>query len=120
MQKQKNLGLIFGSIFLAIGPIAYFILSNQESITALIPSFFGAPLILIGFFAKERTKKWSNLILSLLLLGGTMPGVIKFFPLFFQGRDYARPLAIKTQAFTAIFALILLILSFYNSFLKKD
>jgi uncharacterized membrane protein HdeD (DUF308 family) len=102
-----------GIIFIALGLIAYFGISS-ESVTALIPTFFGIPFTILGIVAqRERYRKHAmHGAAALALLGfiGTIGGFIKFFSLI-AGGSVDRPEAVTVQALMAALCLVFLVLA---------
>ena len=105
--------MYLGIIFIALGLIAYFGISS-ESVTALIPTFFGIPFTILGIVAqRERYRKHAmHGAAALALLGfiGTLGGFIKFFSLI-AGGSVDRPEAITVQALMAVLCLLFLVLA---------
>ena len=96
--------IVVGAVLTLLGVVGYFA-SGRVSVTALIPAFFGGPLLLLGVLALREGLRAPTLYAAaaLAVLGflGTAPGVIKFFKLM-SGADVARPQAVKVQAFMAL------------------
>ncbi len=76
-QSMPRLTIIVGSLLILEGILFYFI-TGMTSFTALIPSFFGLPLALVGYMAKIQPEKnhfWMHIAVSFGLftfLGGGM------------------------------------------------
>lgn len=108
---MAKLSIVFGLILIILGLISYFGISS-ESVTALIPTFLGIPVLILGFLAlKEKYLKHSmhaTAVLMLLGFGGTVLGLIKFFRML-GGEVFERPSAITIQAIMALLCLIFLI-----------
>ena len=110
---MANLSIIYGIIFILMGLISYFGISS-ESITALIPAFFGIPMLILGWLGLN--EKWlkhaMHVAAVLMLLGffGTIGGLIKFFKML-AGAEMARPSAVTVQAIMALMCLVFLILA---------
>ena len=109
-----------GIIFIILGLYSYFGISS-ESITALIPTFFGVPMLLLGRIARnEKYLKHSMhgaTLLALLGFAGTVSGLFKFFRLL-GGEEFERSSAIIIQAIMSVLCLVYLILavkSFINT-----
>jgi uncharacterized membrane protein len=105
--------ITFGIILIILGFYSYFVISN-ESITALIPTFLGIPVLIFGFLAlNEKYLKHAMhgaAVLMLLGFGGTVGGLIKFFRML-GGEVFERPAAITIQAIMVLICLIFLILA---------
>ena len=108
-----NLSIIYGIIFILMGLISYFGISS-ESITALIPAFFGIPMLVLGWLGlnEKYLKHAMHGAAVLMLLGffGTVGGLIKFFKML-AGAEMARPSAVTVQAIMALMCLIFLVFS---------
>jgi hypothetical protein len=108
---MAKISITFGIILITLGLYSYFGISS-ESITALIPTFLGIPVLILGFLAlNEKYLKHSMhgaAVLMLLGFGGTVGGLIKFFRML-GGEIFERPSAITIQAIMAVTCLIFLI-----------
>ena len=108
---MARFSIILGIILIALGLISYLGISS-ESITALIPTFLGVPILILGYFAlNEKYLKHAMhgaLVLVILGFGGTVGGLIKFFRML-GGEVFERPSAIIVQAIMAILCLVFLI-----------
>jgi hypothetical protein len=96
--------IVVGAVLTLLGVVGYFA-SGRASVTALIPAFFGGPLLVLGVLALREGLRAPTLYaaagLAVLGLLGTAPGVVKFFKLM-GGEDVVRPQAVKVQAFMAL------------------
>jgi len=110
---MAKLAITFGVIFILMGLYGYFGISS-ESITALIPAFFGIPMLIFGWLGlNEKFLKHAMhgaAVLMLLGFTGTVVGLFKFFRLL-AGENFERPAAITVQAIMAILCLVFLILA---------
>jgi uncharacterized membrane protein len=107
---MAKISIAFGIILVILGLISYFGISS-ESITALIPTFLGIPVFILGFIAlNEKYLKHAMhgaAALMLLGFGGTVGGLIKFFRIL--GREvFERPSAITIQAIMSVLCLVFL------------
>jgi hypothetical protein len=97
---MPKITIIYAAILILLGVGAY-VLSGGASVTALIPSFFGAIFLVLGLLAlKESLLKHAMhgaSVLALLAMGGTVGGFFKVFTLI-TGGDVARPQAVVVQA----------------------
>ena len=104
---------LFGALFVLLGLVSYFGL-GRESVTALIPAFFGLPLLLLGWLmndpAKVKHAGHAAALLALLGLAGSFAGVPKTFTLL-QGGEVARPEASVVQAIMALLCVVFLVLA---------
>ena len=110
---MAKLTIAYGFIFILMGLYGYFGISS-ESITALIPTFFGIPMLAFGWMAlNEKYLKHAMhgaAILTLLGFAGTVGGLIKFFKML-GGAELARPAAVTVQALMAVLCLVFLVLA---------
>jgi hypothetical protein len=108
---MAKFSILLGIILIALGLISYFGISS-ESITALIPTFLGIPILILGYLAlNEKYLKHAMhgaLVLVILGFGGTVGGLIKFFRML-GGEVFERSSAITVQAIMALLCLIFLI-----------
>ncbi len=105
-----------GLVLIALGVGSYFG-TGRESLTALIPAFFGLPLGLLGVVAlKERMRTIAMIIAVLIgLLGfaGTVKGLMKL-PVLLTGGELARPAAVAVQAAMAIVCFVIVVLCVWS------
>lgn len=110
---MAKLAIAFGVIFILMGLYGYFGISS-ESITALIPTFFGIPMLIFGWLGlNEKYLKHAMhgaAVLMLLGFAGTVGGLFKFFKML-GGAELERPAAITVQAIMSILCLVFLILA---------
>jgi len=110
---MAKISITFGVILIILGLYSYFGINN-ESITALIPTFLGIPVLILGFLGlNEKYLKHAMhgaAVLMLLGFGGTVGGLIKFFRML-GGEVFERPSAITIQAIMALICLVFLILA---------
>ena len=110
-----------GFVLIALGLGSYFG-TGREHLTALIPAFFGLPLLLLGLVAlKERIRTIAMIIavvIGLLGFAGTVSGLMKL-PVLLTGGELDRPAAVAVQAAMAIVCFVFVLLSvwsFINTF----
>ena len=100
-----------GIFLIVLGLIAFFV-TGMQSLTALIPTFFGIVFLILGIIGlKESARKMAMhiaMVIGLLGLIGTFPGLIKLFALL-TGADVARPAAVITQTIMAILCIYYLV-----------
>ncbi len=108
---MAKISITFSIILIILGLYSYFGISS-ESITALIPTFLGIPVLILGLLAlNEKYLKHAMhgaAVLMLLGFGGTVGGLIKFFRML-SGEVFERPSAIIIQAIMALICLTFLI-----------
>lgn len=99
------------AVLIAMGLLGY-LGSGRASLTALIPSFFGAAFLICGLVAwKAAWRKHAMhaaALVALLGLGGSAPGLFKL-PALFAG-EAERPMAVTVQSLMAILLVVFLIL----------
>ncbi|MEL6820276.1 MAG: hypothetical protein AAFP70_00845 [Calditrichota bacterium] len=103
----------FGISLIVIGAAAYFG-TGMQSITALIPSFFGIALAGLGYLASSKENLYKHAMHGAAVVGllgflGSVGGVPKVFTLL-GGGDVARPQAVIVQAIMAVVMLVFLVL----------
>ena len=108
---MAKLSITYGVVFILMGLISYFGISS-ESITALIPAFFGIPMLILGWLGmnEKYLKHTMHGAAVLMLLGflGTISGLIKFFKML-SGVQQERPSAVTVQSIMALMCFIFLI-----------
>lgn len=110
---MAKLTIIYGIIFIIMGLYGYFGISS-ESITALIPTFFGIPMLILGWLGlNEKYLKHAMhgaAVLVLIGFAGTVSGLIKFFKML-GGVELERPAAVTVQAIMSVLCLVFLVLA---------
>lgn len=110
---MAKLTIAYGVFFILLGPYGYFGISS-ESITALIPTFFGIPLLILGWLGlNEKYLKHTMhiaAVLNLLGFAGTVSGLVKFVKML-NGAETARPAAVTVQAIMAVLCFVFLVLA---------
>ncbi len=108
-----------GLVLIALGLGSYFG-TGRASVTALIPAFFGLPLLLLGLVAlNEHMRKIAiqiAVVIGLLGFAGTVSGLMKL-PVLLTGGDLARPAAVAVRAAMAIVCFVFVLLCVW-SFIK--
>jgi uncharacterized membrane protein len=108
---MPKFSIVLGIIFIIMGLYGYFGISS-ESITALIPTFFGVPMLIFGWLGlSEKYLKHAMhgaAVLTLLGFAGTVGGLIKFFKML-GGEEMQRPAAVTVQAIMALLCLLFLV-----------
>lgn len=98
-----RLTLLLGLVFVLLG-VAFWVGTGRQHVTALIPAFLGAPLILLGFWGtREPGRRLPRLLaVGLVALGflGTARGLVGAARLA-GGAEIARPEAQVAQAVVA-------------------
>ena len=81
---MPNTTRLFGLILIALG-VASYVLTGRTSITAMIPAFFGAALVVCALIARQESARKHamhaavalGLIGGLMALGRGVPGVMR-------------------------------------------
>ena len=109
---MAKLTLAVGAVLVLLGLGAYFG-TGQQSVTALIPSFFGVPLVVLGLWGEpQKNRKLAmHIAVVLTLLGflGTIRAVFKL-PAALAGTA-ERPAAIYVQVIMAVITLAHVVLA---------
>lgn len=104
--------IIFAILLIVLG-LGSYLLTGSQSITALIPTFFGIIILIFGILARnERWRKHcmhANIVLAALGLAGSFSGLPKVFTLI-TGGEVLRPAAAISQAMMALFCIVYLIM----------
>ena len=91
-----------------LGVIGYFV-TGLQSVTALIPSFFGIVVLLIllvlGRITKPKITLWILIVFSIIGFIATVKGIPKVFELL-QGVDIERPAAVISQSIMAVLSIV--------------
>lgn len=97
---------IYAIALMLIGIIGY-IITSAQSITALIPTFFGIIILILAIVAKNESKRplMMHIAAGLALVGllATVSGIVKVISLL-GGAEIARPAASISQAIMALFS----------------
>ena len=101
-----------GAILIVIGVVGYAI-TGGASLTALLPSVLGVPVLGLGFWAgneaRRRTAIHAALVLALLGFLGTLMNVVQL-PAVLAGDEVARPQAVVVSSITALVCAVYLAL----------
>jgi len=108
-----------GCVLIALG-VGSYLGTGRESVTALIPAFFGLPLALLGVVALNdgRRKHAMHAAAAIGLLGflGAARGFAKL-PALLSGGEVEKPVAAYAQITMSLVCLVFLVLC-VNSFIK--
>lgn len=108
--------MFLGEALIALGLFAYLVLSEpaNRSFTALIPTFFGIPMLVLGIMARKEDlrKHMMHAAAALGLLGilGTASGLIKFPAYFTDQASLERPNAVLVQGIMCLLCILFLVL----------
>ena len=111
----------FGFTLILLGVGAYFG-TGRESVTALIPAFFGVPMHALGLLACKKPNLRKHVMHAAVTLGllgflGTIRGALKLPALLSGSDEIERPAAIGVQSAMCILSLIFVVLCIM-SFIK--
>jgi hypothetical protein len=111
-QIMPAITMTIGIILTILGIGSYFG-TGMQSITALIPAFFGLTLILLAYIARSEAARKTAMHIAMVVaaigLIGSFSGLISLFTLI-GGADVARPAAVIAQAVMAITCIVYLVL----------
>lgn len=100
--------IIYALALIGLGVFSY-ILTEMVSITALIPAFFGVPLLICGILARDEAKLRHAMhgaaVLGLLGFLGTAKSLL-YIPDILNNVELARPEAVKAQIVMAALSLV--------------
>lgn len=100
-----------GVVLMALGFVSYFA-SGMTSPTALIPSFFGLSISMLGYYGRHEhtSRSAATLALGLGVMGllGSIRGLLSL-PALLTGEDVARPAAVISQSIMAIVLILYLV-----------
>lgn len=106
------IAIIYAVLLIVLG-VGGYIVSQGVSVTALIPAFFGIPLLICGFLAlKEHYLKHAMhaaAVLGLLGFLGSVRGLL-ILPRLLGGGEVTRPMAVVSQSIMALLSLIFIVL----------
>jgi len=106
---MKTWTLILGSLLVLLGGVSY-LATGRESVTALIPAFFGIGFLVLSWLAQgSRLRPMMHAAVGLAILGlaGSargIPGLVELA----GGGDVERPAAAVAQSVMAVLCLITL------------
>jgi len=110
---MASLTLWLGILLSALGIIGY-AGSGAESITALIPTFFGVVFIGLGLLARKETLRKHMMhaaaVLAILGFAGSVSGISSFISML-GGSEIARPFAAVMKSIMAILTLAFVLLA---------
>lgn len=122
--SMPKITIVYAVILILIGFIGY-LASGMESITALIPAFFGVVFLVLGVMAIFKNMRQNAMhvssVLALIALIFTIGGIFDIGTML-SGGEIERPGAAVSMAFMAIFSLVYFILcvwSFISVRLKR-
>ena len=105
---MPRITIVFGAVLIVLGLVAYFGMQepNARSMTAMIPAFFGLPLLVLGLVAQAKPASRKHTMHAAAALGtlgflGTVPGVIKAIQ-WMGGTEPARPAAVQIQVIMCV------------------
>lgn len=103
--------ILYGAFLILLG-VGGYVLTGAESVTAMIPAFFGVPVALLGWMASNPARRKLAMhiavVLGLLGLLGTARG-LSGLPAVFAG-EAERPAAVISQSAMFVASLLFVIL----------
>jgi len=110
---MPTITVVYGGLLVMLG-VAGYLATGRESVTALIPAFFGMPLVALGMAAaaREASRKHAMhgaALLAVLAVAGSARGVPSFVKLL-GGGEVDRPAAAIAQAVMFALSLVFVIL----------
>lgn len=103
----------FGAALVVLGIIG-FVGSGADSVTALIPSFFGVVFVVLGVVGRAEERRALTMhiaaVLALVGIAGSVTGLIDL-PDLLAGDDLDRPWAVAVQSIMAVVLVVYLVLA---------
>lgn len=110
---MSTLAFAYGSALVVIG-VAGYVFSGAASVTALIPAFIGAPMLLLGYIARNprftKHAMHAAVVIALLALLGTSSSIAKTIA-WIGGEPPERQFATVAQFVTALLSIAFLSLA---------
>lgn len=101
---MRTVTIAYGGVLVLLGLVAYFGL-GRESVTALIPTFFGVPVLILGLLAARQDLRRHVMhgaaALGVVAVLGTASGLVKGVRAL-GGAELARPEAVAVQSVMAV------------------
>jgi hypothetical protein len=113
--KMAKITILFGIVLILLGGFGY-VETGSHAPTALIPSYVGAVLAVLGFLAMtpdaKRRMLFMHIAVTVGLLGflGTFKGGIIDYILMLDGRQFPHPAAVREKAAMSVLLLVFVIL----------
>ncbi len=112
---MARLTILFGVVLILLGGFG-FVATGSHAPTALIPSYVGIVLLLLGFFAYtpdlKRRMIFMHIAVTVGLLGflGTVKSGIIDYLLMMNGRQFPHPVAVEEKAAMSVLMLVFVLL----------
>jgi hypothetical protein len=110
--SQPVITLLYAGLLILLGLVGY-LTTGRESVTALIPTFAGVVILILGLFAVNEGYRmpmlWAAAVLALLGFAGTVSGVPQVIKLV-GGGEVARPAAAISKAIMACLSLLYILI----------
>jgi hypothetical protein len=119
MTEMGKITVGYGVVLILLG-LGFYMGTGAKSVTALIPAFLGAPMLICGFLsAKEHLRKHVMHVAATLGLVGIAGGAMGLskLPALISGAEVARPAAALLQNILFFLSVIFVILC-VRSFIK--
>lgn len=118
-ESMPQVTIVYAILLILLGVGGYFV-TGQASVTALIPAFFGLPVLLCGILARKeqllRHAMHAAAMLGLIGFFGSVSGIPQAITLL-TGGEVARPPAAVSKATMAVLSVIFVALC-VNSFIQ--
>lgn len=108
--------VVLGAFLTVLGVAAYGwgIANPPASVTALIPTFIGLPILLLGVWAKRSPARLAlathiAIVLALIGLVGSARGLLSLPALLTRSDELARPAAVLVQSLMAVACLVYMV-----------
>jgi hypothetical protein len=107
---MAKLTIVFGALLVGLG-VLVFVVTGSAHPTALIPSWFGMTLAILGLLARTKDSRkrmlWMHIAVTVGLLGFFFPGTMALLAyLKAHGGALARPQATEEQAVMAVICMV--------------
>lgn len=108
---MARLTIGFGAALVVLG-IVGFVGSGADSVTALIPTFFGIVFVVLGVVGQDDSRRALTMhiaaFLALVGIAGSVTGLVDL-PDLLAGNDLERPWAVAVQSIMAVALVIYLV-----------
>lgn len=110
---MPRLTVVLGVVLIVLGLGAY-LLTGRVSVTAMVPAFFGVPLVGLGRLAAGEAFRRAALVLATLVAAAGVAGTARglaALPRLLSGGDVERPEAVAVQAAMGLLCLTYVLLA---------
>jgi uncharacterized membrane protein len=110
--EMSRATVVYGLALAGLG-IGGYVLTDAKSVTSLIPTFFGLPLVILGLVAQRPAARKHAMhfaaVLALLGLFGAAGGLVSL-PTLLLGGEVERPAAVISRSVMALLSIVFLVL----------